>query len=261
MYFAESEDCWVVALYGFDVRGESLALLYEDLLTWFDAHDCHPDKLSVHGEGFSGKVEAFSRYHLRLKERGFETIEYFSISSLLAEATLPIHDWKMTADVSSRSSYAVFAADSSLVSMEGSMLDITRRAVEHLRPLYGIGYRRERRLGPVLYAIGLSYGINAFSGPQYEEMLRISRWSDTGKRGQVYRQGLLRDVYPYNFLTEAQLSAPVGGTRLGEWIRLGAERGELAPFEGNVSLWTVDDAARPRVRKVLQEAGLIFDAG
>ena len=259
MAFTKSDECWVFALYGIDATGESLGSIYEELLAWLDAHDAPPDKLSVHGEGFPGKVGAFPRLHAKLEKAGFEKVESLSLFSLLPDADLPVRDWKAEADLSPRHSCAVFAADASLAGVE-SMLDITRRAVEHLRPVYGIGYRRERRLGPVLYAYGMSYGINAFSGPEYEESLRISRWGDTAMEGGMYRQGLLRDVYPYNLLTEVHLAARVEGVRLEEWIREGAGRGELAPFQGGVRLWKVDDAARERVRPALRQAGLIFDA-
>lgn len=260
MPFTPSPDCQAIAFYGWDASEQSLRAFWERLLAWFDAHACPPDLLSVHGEGFSGKVASFSRVHARLKARGFESVESISVFSMLPEGTIPVRDWKMTADLSRRQSCAVVAADSSLVTIENSMLAIARRAVEDLRPVYGVGYRRERRLGPALYAFGLNYGIHASSGPEYEESLRVSRWGDTGMARQVFRHGVLRDVYPYNFLTEAQLSALVDGIRLEAWIRQAAGRGNLASFHGNVSLWTVDDAALPGLRDVLGAAGLVFDA-
>lgn len=248
----------VVAFYGL-ADAKAAASFYEDTLQWFQANDCPPDKLSVAGEGFSGKPTAFNRTHGRLMKGGFQGIDSVTVLSMCPDSSLPLTDWRMTAILSLKDSYVVLAADSSVASMD-SMLSVARTTVEHLKPCYGIGYVREMRLGPSLYAIGLNYGTHtAFSGPEYEEKLRITRWGEA--MGQhAYRDGFVRDVYPCNFLTNPQLSRSVAGASLHDWITHDASRGQLTEFAGDVFLWSVDEAVIQPVRDVLHREGVIYDA-
>ena len=77
---------------------------------------------------------------------------------------------------------------------------------------------------------------------------------------ELYRKGLLRDVYLYNFLTEPQLSRFVAGGTLQQWIQQDTSRGQFAAFHGNVWLWSVDGLAIPELREILRREGVIFTA-
>ena len=147
----------VIAFYGFDVSTRSCLAYYEALLRWFDERNCRPDKLGVHGNGFSGKLANFSRTNGRLRRSGFQRVTSIELHSKLPSEEAPIVESKMSADLSLKNSYAILAADSSLIPLQ-DMLSIAHVAVEHLQPCYGIGYLREQRLGPSFYAIGLNYG-------------------------------------------------------------------------------------------------------
>jgi hypothetical protein len=138
------------------------------------------------------------------------------------------------------------------------MLSIARPVAQALKPVYGIGYTREHRLGPELYAIGIVQGLG-LSGPEDEEALIISKWSYIGMVNQVYRDGLLRDVYPWNFLTQPQLSRPVGAVSLQEWIQSDPRHGTLSVLCDRVCLWEVSEADIPDIRQKLRQADVIFD--
>ena len=250
------DECGVVAFYGLHVQREALSLFYDELLQWFNKYGARPNKLAVEGDGYSGKTGAFSRIDSQLRERGFRGIESISVFSMSSDGTIPILDWNMTAEVSLKPSCAVFSGHSSFVD-ETAMLDIARQAVVHLKPDYGIGYWRESRLGPVMYAMGISHGINSFSGPEYEEGVKISRWTE-GMNENVYCDGLLRDIYPYNFLTDEQTSRNVGNVTLARWIQEDSKRGRLIEFQDHVSLWLLNESEITYVREVLERGGFIF---
>ena len=76
---------------------------------------------------------------------------------------------------------------------------------------------------------------------------------------EVYRDGILRDVYPMNFLTAPQLNKRIGRSTLRRWIGQTADRGELSHFMDDVWLWRVPEKLIPRIRSELDEVGLIFD--
>src|SRR5437763_168555 len=81
--------------------------------------------------------------------------------------------------------------------------------VRYVIPEYGIGYARPAPLGPTWYAIGICQGFPiSLTKAEYEQKLTISRWANA-MRARVWQRGVLRDVYPWNFLTQPQLSASV----------------------------------------------------
>lgn len=252
----------VLAFYGIQESLRCLKPVYEAVLNWLQTHDCPPNRLGVHGKGFSGKLVSFRRTDSRLQKLGFRDIEGISIASAPPEYDSQAIDGRMSADMSIRNEYTILAMDASIGDIE-AMWDIARVVVARLGPCYGIGYTLERRKGPVFYALGLNYNRSGDKivtcGPEYEEEVRISSWTD-GMDQRVYREGLLRDVYPWNFLTTPHLTRRVADVSLRTWIEKDSKRGRLSPFEGETSLWSVDEAAIPVLRSELRNAGVIFDA-
>jgi hypothetical protein len=97
------------------------------------------------------------------------------------------------------------------------------------------------------------------SEEEREEGLRVARWCDIGMDREVYRDGLIRDVYPWSFLTKPQLSRLVGKITLQKWIEQDAARGKLTAMPNGVLLWEVEESRIAGIRKELDEAGVIFD--
>ena len=131
---------------------------------------------------------------------------------------------------------------------------------EVLNPAYGIGYVMPHANGPELYAIGLNYGGHTRTGKAYEEACNVGRWGTIGMRKQVFREGLLRDVYSWNFLTEPQLVRLVGKTSLRKWIGQDVCRGKISRLTDEVSLWEVEAQHIPELRERLKVSGVIFEA-
>src|SRR3989304_10085677 len=220
--------CFTVAFYGLSATDGGLTSYYEHLIEWFGKNKLSLDMLSVHGPGFSGKPGSFARNDRRLRRSGFKNIESVHLYSMTDDGSIPVLHWVATADVIRSKAVAVLSVDLGVVSWSrDATLSFSRTAIELLRPSYGIGYSREKRVGPALYAIGLVHGLDAFSGPEYEESLLISRWGDTAMPTEVYKTGLQRDVYPMNFLTAPHLARPIQGSPLAEWVAKEPTRGRV----------------------------------
>lgn len=254
-----SDGCSVVALYGTDPTPEAAQGFYESVVDWSARLGHPPDRAAVAAPGHSGNLVSFRRSDSKLRAGGFIGVQDLElVSSTPGELTGS--DFYLRASWSASPSYAVTAARSSIASVsDGTLLPIARRLLRWLRPGYGIGYARAIEAGPTWYAIGIGCG-SAVSRTQaeYEEDLTISRWANAMRAG-VWRRGILRDIYPWNFLTAPQLAASVDGAPLEEWVQQRPGRGRLVPLCERVTLWEVGDDEQPVVREALQRSGLIFD--
>ncbi len=260
---AFSEACSAVAFYGVEPGAGPAAGFHAAVTKWFTDLGCPPDRLSVHGPGHSGKPGAFARVNAKLQKGGFDGVRGMSITSMIPGGQIPVDDYLLSAayDGGGESLFAYVVARSSLAALSPTgLLPVARALAQEMKPSYGIGYTRDHRLGPAMYAIGICQGLGVgLTGDAYEEARSISRWCDLGMVKQVYRGGVLRDVYPWNFLTQPQLSRLVGGVPLERWVRQEAGRGAITSFCDGVSLWEVNETDLPQVRAALRQAGAIFD--
>lgn len=262
------DDCVALAFYGLDLDGQALAGFYSDLIEWFNAVGCPPDKLSVDGSGFSGKPVGFARGNSRLSKRGFSSITSLCVFSMLPQGQIPCVDWKATASVSMEtppvSACFALAPMVSVATLENTHLArLVDSCLSRLRPAYGIGYHRLHAEGPQFYALGMNYASTVEAavptGEAYEAALAISRWGDLAMVKEIYKRGLLRDVYPYNYLSRTHLVSWVGGQTLQAWISGAPCRGTLTRLDSGVTLWKVPASQIQSVREQLWGAGLIFD--
>ena len=100
---------------------------------------------------------------------------------------------------------------------------------------YGYLFFMQRSLGAAWYHIGLSYG--HVSEPALRNDEQVSNIGGWGGRAEHFRQPLLRDVCPYNFLSQRYLDLPVHGTSLRGWIKADATRGSLEPLTDKITIW------------------------
>jgi hypothetical protein len=259
-----SQECSVVAFYGIDPSAKSAAAFYHTVIEWFKSLGCPPDKAGIRGPGHSGKLGSFSRADAKLKKAGFEGVKSMEVLCSTPQA-LTGNDYFLTADWSVEYSYALVAARSSLATLSPpSMLPVTQTLAQVLKPEYGIGYTRLHRHGPAMYAIGICQGLGLggygvdLNDAEREDADSISRWGDA-MAVQVWQKGILRDVYPWNFLTSSHLTKQIAGVPLEQWVRQDARRGTLSPLGDGVSLWEVTEANISDVRRLLRQSGIIFD--
>ncbi len=242
-------------------RGGALAHFYQNVVDWFTSLGYRSNKMGINGSR-GGKLGSFEHANAKLLKTGFEGVFDFEVISAIPGGRRP-NDYVLTAICSRdvRRSYVSVVARSSIASLSNaSMLPFVRTIIQDLKPTYGIGYTRDHSLGPQFYAVGICYGGDDVpTGQAYEEQRNIGRWGDLGMDKQVYRDGLLRDVYPWNFLTKPQLTKLVDGITLEKWIRQDPRRGTLGELSGDVLLWELDSAELPWVRQALHQSEAIFN--
>jgi len=256
-----SEECSAIVFYGISHDASAAESFYRMVVEWFTSLGHPPDKFSMHGPGHGGKLGPFARGNAKVQETGFHGVVSFEVNSSTPDA-LTGHGYFLTAsyDADAEGSFADVVTRSSLATLSStSMLPVARTLAQLLKPAYGIGYTMEHRRGPELYALGINFGNDVPTGKAYAEARNISRWCDMGMVDQVWRQGLLRDVYPWNFLSRPQLTKEVGGLPLEQWVRQDARRGTVSPLCDGVSLWEVNESDLPQLRSALRNAGIIFD--
>lgn len=256
MTIVVSEQCTNLAFYGIEPRPDAIERLYRQIVAWFESHGVTPDRAAIEGTGFSGKFATFKGMSTRLRRAGFSTVTDFTLISSLPDAHISLSQYFMAADLQSKSRLFVISMRHSLVPLSReTLLPFTRDLAQDLNARYGIGYSRSAELGPIFYAIGLVMGLGE-TGLEDVEGDHIGFWADA-KRIGVWEQGLLRDVYPWNFLNEAQLSRPVGGVPFADWIRAAPGRGTLEAF-GEMNFWEVPEEDIRALRRTLWLEGNIF---
>jgi hypothetical protein len=124
-------------------------------------------------------------------------------------------------------------------------------------PVYGIGYQRPFAKGPALYAYGMSAGLG-YSGTDRIEMNRIGAWMRERMAQNRHKNGMLRDIYSLNLLTQTHLDQEVERHSLHEWIEETQERGQLVDLGNKQWIWRLPDALIDNVRSSLRSAGLII---
>jgi hypothetical protein len=260
-----SEECTAVALYGIEATDNSVAAYYNHILQWFHSLGHSPDRMSIHGPGHSGRWVGFRRAQSNLETHGFGGITDLHMNALTPGARIPANDYLLSASYSAKYSYACIVCRTSIATLSPTAIcPFLWEIIKDVVPKYGIGYTRAHRLGPLMYAVGICQGLGqdgygvGLRGAEREEADRISRWGD-GMAAQVWERGILRDVYPWNFLTRIQLESSINAISLERWIQLDPRRGRLSKAGEIVALWEVDEANIADVRQLLSHSGIIFE--
>jgi hypothetical protein len=155
----------------------------------------------------------------------------------------------------------IFDGKVDLVSLDAVAAEVVPSVAAVYRATYGFGYVLDAAYGPRFHAVGYLYSRQADWGkvpplPE-DEQRRCSRWSN--QREDILAAGLLRDVYPMNYLTEIHSSKTIDGKSLFDWIERDSARGELTRIRSGAWLWRVPEGRCIELGDRLQAAGLLID--
>jgi hypothetical protein len=253
----------VLALYGIQNDPVTAAEFYTAIVQWCADLGHIPNKSLVHGDGFSGKCISFNHNNAKLANQGFALVSDFEIFAIPDNAKNPMFEYLIDIIYApdSSGSCLVLAVNSEIAcitdSLHSSIVDLVIRT---LNPAYGIGYLRELGKGPSLYAVGIGQGKDAeeYSGDAYREGVRHAHWGYTAMKEQIYREGIIRDVYPWNLLTKLHLEASINGISLYDWIK-SDNCGTLRKVNDECWIWEIKESNVAQVRSVLWDAGIIFN--
>ncbi len=82
---------------------------------------------------------------------------------------------------------------------------------------YGIMYTRNVKNGPSHYAIGIGIGLK-IPGKDYREGLLISRWGYSALEKEIFKQGVIRDVYCENIFNCAQMQIILANNAVSSFL-------------------------------------------
>lgn len=261
------ELCPCVALYGLVVTGETLRLLLHTTLAWCRERGLRPDYVSIARPGPGRtKWKSFPRLQKRLLIEDFETAESLALQVLApGEPSILDGDWLVHVRMSKGFRPVFYLTTSPDVAAVGdpALLDFVHTIAAATAPAYGLGVSRLRGHSPSSFATGWCYGWGRDAVPPLPEVadtVELDQWQRVGETEAVFRYGVLRGVYPWNFLTAAQLDVDWGTGTLREWILGEAGRGVLRPFTDTLWLWEVPAGAIPATETALASQGRILHA-
>ncbi len=245
----------VLAFYGISPTRGSMPMVFDKALEWMGRFGCSPNLM---GSTLHNGYLRFRTSEKKARNNKFTNVEYFEVVSLEegarndSEGTICTICYRIKTQ--RRFGFLIVDFKADLIhGRYAEFLEVAKEACSLIKPDYGIGYFRMFGWGPLHYAMGIADG----DIPD-EEGDRITQWLEA-VRYDLYDKGLIRDVYPWNFLTLPQLNAKVRDLRLEDWIRQDPRRGTLSPFTDRVKLWEVKDQDIPKVRQVLFDANIIYD--
>jgi hypothetical protein len=259
-----SEKTTCLALYDFDSTLVDTKLWYESVLEWAKPFGYLPTRMGISGEGIrSTKTLSFKGGDKKLRDRDFKGLDsigiYFNPENHTCDSTDFV--FSFTLDLAVRKPMADFGFDSDLVPLGSEKFkDFCHMVLPLIKPAYGIGYERSDLMGPTYYAYGVIGGMSGGPEPSEEESERITKWLHGYKNFKDYQYhiGLLREVYPSNFITTPHLEKNAFGLSLKEWIQKDPSHGTLCPFDGDVWLWQVPSADVEKLNQLLKSTGILF---
>jgi hypothetical protein len=261
-------DCTNLAFYGLKLSDENKCRqFYNDFIQLLHDHDMMPDKMAFrHNKKKHGYIK-FATQNKKLLKLEFKNLESFELYSDFTEEELSIQDEK---DGTSKM-YFLMRQSKSLFVIQvrrilandfeyGLLVDISNLSISVLNPDYGIGFFRNINYGPMFYVSGILQRPEIGSSmPEGEIESTICRWGDQAMPRELYNQGIIRNVYPENFLNSSQLRAKVDKVNLEEWITADAQRGTLKKINDKLSQWSVPEKLILPLRKELVYTGIIFN--
>lgn len=226
---------------------------YRDLLSWFDRRNCVVDTigLSPHFRG----LRNFKRNKKKIEQIDLATVNTIELNCNAEAGSNEKEDAKLTVILSVPKRILAISSRVDLYARGCETLEMIRPMIRRLRPEYGIGLTRDSYFGPAFYVFGI--GSNRQISVDDQENQR--GWFNYGREQNVWRQGQIRDVYPWNFLTAPQLNAKIEGNSLQWWIEAKPGRGTLCPVADEMVLWDIREEDIPTIRPILWDAGIIFD--
>jgi hypothetical protein len=232
---------------------------YRIAVEFFEALGVEPDTGSFGPVSPKKRPIQFKTLKKRIIKANSSSIGNIALHNTIPDYVQLIFGWTVTAQlIASDGKTTFFCFDDSLRSFHPDfMKDIMSKISALCEVVYGVAYQRPFELGPDAYALGMGAGMG-YSTEDMARSHRIGDWFRERMRRNRHVQGLLRDVYPLNFLSRPHLENPVDGQPLAEWIAAAAGRGELAPMADGVWCWSVPPESLEGVRAILRPRGLLI---
>lgn len=234
---------------------------YNDCVDSFSCVGFKPTLLGARAPGVSSRrYGRFGHKHPRLVKAGIGNAEWFELLHLPNGCTNESTQAVLRAGLITGSGQIFVGLVPAVVGAKCHVLAaLYRRACEQLGVRYGYEFRQQMSAGMFWYMGGANYG-DVGSGRHPETRMNISWWSGHAAKACA-TAGILRDIYPHNYLSSPYLDAPIGKTAmtLREWIQHDpTRRGTLSTYTDLLTEWTPPIEQIPAIREALYRAGRVF---
>lgn len=219
----------------------------------------------VQGSGFSGKPVTFKRMRSRLTDKsvldrspliGLYAMEFKNYHSLTFGWRVLVLMEKLQPPIMFP---VLFFGFDELTGVCGESLvkGIFKDCLRWSTPAYGIAFSRDFEKSPDGYALGLVAGLG-YSPKEDAEATSIAEWNREQIGERRHLKGMLRDVYPWNFLSEVHLASRCGSQSFREWILADKNRGSLEALGSDRYCWSVPVTHSHVVRAELAKFGMLI---
>jgi len=195
----------------------------------------------------------------RVRKKKYTKTDDVSVYAMIPKYVQLVFGWYVCADLSivpGKSTHFCFKDG-----LGNQSLPMFETVIQHIcrlvSPVYGFGYQRPFDKGPDFYAFGMTSGLD-YSKEEVKEGDIIAAWSHELMGRNRHLQGMLRDVYPINLISEKHVDRQVDHLSLLDWISKDNTRGTIESVGSNCWLWTIPDESVTRVRHRLDAAGLLI---
>lgn len=245
----KTNECNVLALYR---AGKSKL----DFQRWFSTsmdilsnYNIQPNFVGLTSNRFPEKMMPFKKPGKQMEKLNLDNLG--SLTWMVCPEGSSANDWYVYFSVSNWNGVElIFCVDQSVVSFGSDQFEgIIQRLCMNDMFTYGYAYQREYSKGPEYYALGMSKGVD-FNSVESEE---IANWARDRRNENSIQRGYLRDIYPYNFLTTANLNKKVLGVRLRDLINQpNGTLGNIRAIKENLFLWKLETPELANARHVLK---------
>lgn len=242
-----------VVLHDFAYIPESIKDWFEYTVSFFRKYGIEPTRMD------SQKTSRTVSMKIGIKQ--LEEVDY-KTDGMWIGATPPNHSIDMfdgifrTTLEFRRKTTLVLCFDDQIAPFHSSLVcSLTKDLSSFFDARYGYAYQRQFGQGPDLYPFGVLSGLD--SDKDEEEREQINIWG-LKYGSSKYHLGQLRDIYPYNFLSQAHLDNKIGNQSLHNWIKSEQNRGELTPLTQTLWCWSLTPEQIATVHESLKSTGLLI---
>jgi hypothetical protein len=274
-----------LAFYGIKSGVECMRSFHETMTAWLRGIGLSPDQVLIGRPGQGDITGDLAYVTSALAEAGFTGVESEEIT-VSPDGSDPSNPRFVVNATCLNGRYAVVAVQGTVANYtNGRLASLAEGLIKALSPSYGFGHHMALFLDPQLYALGkIPRLFQMFLPPEDEEdeeaeddpadmrdipramiedsdkaLEQIVQWGKMAMPMELYRKGILRDFYPWNFLNKAQRSASVEGVTLEQWIKADRFRGMIWAAPCDLAFWAIEPNRVDEIKAVLKRNKVIFD--
>lgn len=226
---------------------------------WFRQENIKPTKIDYTGKnGVKGRSTIkFENGKKQLESCNFEGIDGIWVSATLPHVGIEMIDFMFAAHLDCSSTRGTFMLcwDDQVTKFErGYLENLAKSSYLYLQPAYGYSYQREFQYNPSFYPFGMTGG-NSISR---EEEVQITKWQVEYSGNGNYKTGMLRDIYPINFLSANHMRIEIEGQKLLDWIQSNSSHGDLEQLLPDLWSWWIPKEDIEIVKQPFISSGLLI---